>query len=91
MSTKRLVEGVWTGCGKDLLAGLWCCTVGQREFEVLGGELLDVWAAKVVGLLNLNDLEDLCEVSICARVCRLRLERTWMVLKRARWREAMSW
>jgi hypothetical protein len=33
--------------------------VGQRELEVLGEELLDVWSADVVGLLNLNDLENL--------------------------------
>jgi hypothetical protein len=33
--------------------------VGQRELEVLDEELLDVWSADVVGLLNLNDLEDL--------------------------------
>jgi hypothetical protein len=33
--------------------------VGQRELEVLGEELLDVWSAEVVGLLDLNNLEDL--------------------------------
>jgi hypothetical protein len=33
--------------------------VGKREFEVLGKELLDVWALDVVGLLELDDLEDL--------------------------------
>jgi hypothetical protein len=31
----------------------------EREFEVLGKELLDVWALDVVGLLELNNLEDL--------------------------------
>jgi hypothetical protein len=37
--------------------------VGQRELEVLDKELLDVRSANVVGLLELNDLEDLgkCE------------------------------
>jgi hypothetical protein len=33
--------------------------VGQRELEALDKELLDVWAADVVGLLELNNLEDL--------------------------------
>jgi hypothetical protein len=33
--------------------------VGQRELEVLGKKLLDVWSADVVGLLDLNDLENL--------------------------------
>jgi len=32
--------------------------VRKREFEVLGEELLDIWALDVVGLLELNDLED---------------------------------
>lgn len=32
--------------------------MGQRELEVLGEELPDVGAADVLGLLNLNDLED---------------------------------
>lgn len=31
----------------------------KREFEVLGEELLEVWATDVNGLLDLNDLEDL--------------------------------
>ena len=35
--------------------------MGQRELEVLGEELLDVWSAEVIGLLNLNNLEDLRE------------------------------
>ena len=34
-------------------------TVREREFEVLGEELLDVWALDVVGLLELNHFEDL--------------------------------
>jgi hypothetical protein len=33
--------------------------VRQREFEALGGELLDVWTADILGLFNLNDLDDL--------------------------------
>lgn len=31
----------------------------ERELEVLGEELTDVWALDVGGLLNLNDLQDL--------------------------------
>lgn len=37
--------------------------MGERELEVLDEELLDVWAADVGGLLNLNNLEDLAERS----------------------------
>lgn len=33
----------------------------KRELEVLGEELLDVWALNVIGLLELDDLEDLFE------------------------------
>lgn len=33
--------------------------VGQRELEVLGEELLDVRAADAVGVVDLDDLEDL--------------------------------
>ena len=33
--------------------------MGQRELELLGEELLDVWSADVVGLGDLNDLQDL--------------------------------
>lgn len=54
-----LVESVWAGGSEDLLAALVWSTVRQREAEVLGGELLDVWAADVIGLLDLDDLEDL--------------------------------
>ena len=33
--------------------------VGEREAETRGKELLDVWAADVSSLLDLNDTEDL--------------------------------
>jgi hypothetical protein len=33
--------------------------VRERELEVLGKELLDVWALDVLGLLEFDDLEDL--------------------------------
>ena len=88
----RLVESVWSGGGKDLLAALGWCAVRKRELQVLGGELLDVWAADVVDLLDLDDLEDLdgCVRDDAPHSCRM-WSHTWMVLKRARWREAMSW
>jgi hypothetical protein len=31
----------------------------KRELEVFGEELLDVWALNVIGLLELDNLEDL--------------------------------
>ena len=34
-------------------------TVREREFEILGEELLDVWALDIVGLLELDDFENL--------------------------------
>jgi hypothetical protein len=38
--------------------------VRQGELEALDEELLDVWAADIVGLLDLNNLQDLQIVSI---------------------------
>lgn len=55
--TRRLEEGGGAGGGEDL-AGLRGVAVRKGELEVLGEELLDVGAADVLGLLNLNDLED---------------------------------
>ena len=55
--TRHLEEGGRANGGEDLLA-LRGVAVGQRELEVLGQELLDVGATDVLGLLNLNDLED---------------------------------
>jgi hypothetical protein len=37
--------------------------VGQREGQVLGQKLLDVGALDIVGLLELDDAEDLDELS----------------------------
>lgn len=45
--------------GEDLLADGLGDTVGEGELEVLGHELLHVWAADVLGLGDLDDLEDL--------------------------------
>lgn len=44
---------------KQLLSQTLGNTVRKRELEVLGEELLDVWSLDVVGLFNLDDLEDL--------------------------------
>jgi hypothetical protein len=68
---------------EDLAASLLADAVGQRELEVLGEELLDVRATDVVGLLDLNDLEDLRAVSLYFKVAQ-RVERTWTDLKRDR-------
>jgi hypothetical protein len=38
--------------------------VGERELEVLGKELLDIGAADVVGLLDLNNAENLKKRSV---------------------------
>ena len=59
----RLEESRGSLGSKDLLASLLVDAVGQGELETLDEELLDVWAADVVGLLDLNDLEDLDVVS----------------------------
>lgn len=53
---------------EDLLAGGLGDTVRERELEVLGEELLDVWAADVLGLLNLNNLEDLLKRCLISTV-----------------------
>jgi len=37
--------------------------VRKRELEVFGEELLDVWALNVIGLLELDNLEDLLRLS----------------------------
>lgn len=57
LGTRHLEEGGRANGGEDLLA-LRGVAVRQGELEVLGQKLLDVGAADVLGLLNLNDLED---------------------------------
>ena len=58
----RLVEGRWTLGGEDSGTGSLGDAVWKWELEVLGEELLDVWALDVLGLLELDDLENLCYV-----------------------------
>ena len=65
--------------------------MGKGELEVLLEELLDVRAADVGGLLNLNDLEDLRGMLALLTGALSRRRHTWIDLKRARWRAAMSW
>lgn len=50
--------------GEQLLGAGLGNTVGERELEVLGDELLDVGALDVGGLLNLNDTENLGKLSV---------------------------
>lgn len=64
--------------------------MGQGELEALLGELADVGAPDVLGLLELDDTENLSLlVQDHERVIRYG-RRTWMEAKRARWRAAMS-
>jgi hypothetical protein len=56
--TSHLCEGRWPRVGEDLLASRLGSAVRQRELEVLGEELLDVGAADVLGVVDLDDLED---------------------------------
>lgn len=44
---------------EDLLSSSLGNAVRKGELEILGEELLDVWAADVLGLLDLDNLEDL--------------------------------
>jgi hypothetical protein len=59
----------------------------QRELEVLGHELLDVRPPQVLRLLQLDQPEDLQSLASSRNQSA---ERTWIDLKRARWRAAMS-
>ena len=42
-------------------------TVRKREFEVLGEQLFDVRALDIIGLLELDNFEDLWSQSMSAR------------------------
>jgi hypothetical protein len=61
--------------------------VGEREFEVLGNELLDVWTLDIVDAVELDHTEDLTSSSSA----KLPVEKgvkekkhTWIDLNRAR-------
>jgi hypothetical protein len=61
---KQLIESRRTLGGEESGTRGFRDTVREREFEVLGQELLDVWSLNVVGLLELNNLEDLYAKSV---------------------------
>ena len=74
--------------------------VGERELELGHQKLLDVGAADVLRLLDLDNTENLCDPSVyCPGRSRgakrveisRRQTHTWIDRKRARWRAAMSW
>ena len=67
LSISRLLS---KGAGSDrceqlLVAG---DTVRQREFEVLGDQLLDVWSLDIVFRGEFDDLEDLLQVVLLVHV-----------------------
>lgn len=62
--TTSLGESRRTSGGEDLLVADLGDTVGQREREILGQKLLDVRALDVVGLLELNDTENLDDLLV---------------------------
>lgn len=53
------MEGAGPLGDKHLLCRALRHAVRQRELQVLGDKLLDVWTADIGGLLELDDLEDL--------------------------------
>lgn len=55
----NLCEGRRAGGAEDLLVADTGDTVGKGESEILGDELLDVGALDVLGLLDLDNAEDL--------------------------------
>ena len=67
----------------------------ERELETRLEQLPDVGAADVIGLLDLDNAENLrpqCKYSLMLTGFILVRERlTWIDRKRARWRAAISW
>lgn len=53
--------------GEQSLAGGLGHTVRKRKFEVLGEQLFDVRALDIIGLLKLDDFEDLWSQSMSVR------------------------
>lgn len=66
--------------GREDLALLLGGTVRKREFEVLRQELLDVWAANGVSLLDLDDFKDLYY-----EVCQYFVSCLWLYLHLHGW------
>lgn len=65
----------------------------ERELEVLREELLNVRTADFIGLLDFHNFQDLdMAESVSGRITQgPQAELTWMELKRALWRAAISW
>ncbi len=59
LTPRQSVECGWSASNEDLLANRARNAVRERELEVLSEKLLNIWALDVVGLLELNNLEDL--------------------------------
>lgn len=89
--TSYLSESRRTTVGECLLVAA-AGAVGKRELEVLGKELLDVGAADGLGVVNLNNLDNLHRLSVKKNfMSGSEFQHTLMEPKRARWRAAMSW
>lgn len=48
--------------------------MGEREFEVLGDQLLDIWSLDIIGACELNDFQDLIKGSYVSEKLGLRRE-----------------
>ena len=58
-STTNLIESCRPLRSKDLLHRAWRIAMREREFEVLGDELLDIRTTDVLCLFDLDNAEDL--------------------------------
>lgn len=86
-----LSEGGGSLRAEDLLGVLLGDAVGEGEAQALLGELADVGSLDVLSLLELDNSENLViSVSVVSQPIFLGHRRTWIDLKRARWRAAMS-
>lgn len=79
----RSCKGRWSVRSEDLLAAGLGDAVGKGELEVRGQQLLDVRASDVLGLLNLNNLQDLPLVSKFPSN-QNSISHTWICRKRER-------
>lgn len=89
-SIRCLVEGRRSASGIKLLANSLRNTVRKGEFEVLGQELLHVWSLNIIGLLELNNLQDLFLLSASNFSMPIG-KHTWIDRKRDRCLAAISW
>lgn len=83
---------------EQLLAADLANAVGQGEAKIFREELLDVGALDIIALLEFDDAENLDarfskllgQLQFGSQVRKVGDIRTWIDLKRARWRAAMS-